>query len=735
MKKILYFLLAAVMLVSLMSICAFANDENVVFLSYGDGDNNNDGLTAKTPKKSYEKIGGSGAVGLLENGGKLVVVGKSYLGADFVFPKLRGELTITSAHDGVDYKNPEPAANPACAFKMAGGATLTIQSDIVFDDIIIFQEGKQNNTIVVPSGTSLTFTESVVCMTKVSGVYYNIVVEKGGTAILNGGIFSSVTGDGVIMMGGKATINEAGASTPEPTTPAVPTGDGSAVFLSYGDGDNNNDGLSPATPKKSYEKIGGKGAISLLESGGKLVIVGKSYLGADFNFPRLRGELTITSVHDGVDYKNAKPATNPACAFKMAGGATLTIQSDIVFDDIIIFQEGKLNNTIVVSDGATLTITESVVFMTKVPDVYYNIVVEKGGTAILNGGIYSSVTGNGNIIMGEKATIHEVVVVDPDAPSSGDIVAVFHNSNGNDENSGLTPDAPKKSLGSLSSGLVSLIPRGGTIVTVGKTYISRTFDFPPTSGPVTFTSVWDGVDYKNPEPATNPNCAFKLASNATLNISSDLIFDDIILFQENTQNTFHVTAGATLIVTDKTIFMTKPGNDYHYRVIVDEGCTAILSEEALKNFEIYGSGEIINSATGELVEVPEYVPVPEGTTQVKMTIGRASGYINGTARPLDAAPIIRESRTMLPVRFVAEAFGAEVGWDGATSTATVKTETVEIKITIGAKVAYVNGKEVALDAPAFIESSRTYMPVRFVAENLGATVGWDGATSTATLTK
>ncbi len=122
-------------------------------------------------------------------------------------------------------------------------------------------------------------------------------------------------------------------------------------------------------------------------------------------------------------------------------------------------------------------------------------------------------------------------------------------------------------------------------------------------------------------------------------------------------------------------------------------------------------------------------------TIVKMTIGKSVGYINDEEKVLDAAPIIRESRTMLPVRFVAEAFGATVGWDGATSTATVKTSDVEIKITIGAKEAVVNGKTVALDAPAFIENSRTYMPVRFVAENLGATVAWDGATSTATLTK
>ena len=511
--------------------------------------------------------------------------------------------------------------------------------------------------------------------------------------------------------------------------------DGTVAFISTSTGDNANDGLTSNTPKKSWEKLGGVGVIGLLESGGTMVVTGKSYLGGDYTVPRLRGPLTITSVYGGVDYKNAAPATNPACAFKLAGGATFTVQSEITFDDIIIFQEGKQNNTILVKDGGVLTITDKVITMTKNTGVYYNIVVEKGGAAVINGGTFSSIDGKGEITVGEKATVYEEVAVDPSAPDDGDITAVFHNSNSNDQNDGLTPDTPKKSIGTLTSGLVSLIPRGGTIVTVGKSYISRDFSFPQTSGPVTFTSVWEGVDYKNPEPATNPNCAFKMASGATLTISSDLIFDDIILFQENNQNTIHVTAGATLIVTEKSVFMTKPGNEYHYRIIVDDGCSALLSQAAVDNFEIFGAGEIINTTSGEMIVVKEYVPVLAGSTQVKMTIGRAAGYINGIARPLDAAPVIRESRTMLPVRFVAEAFGAEVAWDGATSTATVKTADVEIKITIGAKEAVVNGKTVTLDAPAFIENSRTYMPVRFVAENLGATVAWDGATSTATLTK
>lgn len=127
--------------------------------------------------------------------------------------------------------------------------------------------------------------------------------------------------------------------------------------------------------------------------------------------------------------------------------------------------------------------------------------------------------------------------------------------------------------------------------------------------------------------------------------------------------------------------------------------------------------------------------VASTATVVKLTIGAKEGYVNDIAKVLDAAPVIRNSRTMLPVRFVAENLGATVGWDGATSTVTVETPAKRIEIVIGAATAKVNGVEVTLDSPAFIENSRTYLPVRFVAENLGATVAWDGTTSTAILTK
>ena len=130
------------------------------------------------------------------------------------------------------------------------------------------------------------------------------------------------------------------------------------------------------------------------------------------------------------------------------------------------------------------------------------------------------------------------------------------------------------------------------------------------------------------------------------------------------------------------------------------------------------------------------VGTPAATTvELKMTLGKTEYMLNGETKTMDVAPIIRNSRTMLPVRYVAEALGASIDWDGATSTATLKTADTEIKITVGSKTATVNGVAVELDSPAFIENDRTYMPVRFVAETLGGSVAWDGVTSTATITK
>ncbi len=129
------------------------------------------------------------------------------------------------------------------------------------------------------------------------------------------------------------------------------------------------------------------------------------------------------------------------------------------------------------------------------------------------------------------------------------------------------------------------------------------------------------------------------------------------------------------------------------------------------------------------------------STEVKLTIGSTTAYINGAAQTLDAAPINRNNRTMLPVRFLANAFGVDndgIKWDAATRTATLTNSEVTIVVTIDAPTMTVNGKTVELDSPAIIESNRTYLPVRAIANALGVSndnIAWDAATNTATLVK
>lgn len=116
--------------------------------------------------------------------------------------------------------------------------------------------------------------------------------------------------------------------------------------------------------------------------------------------------------------------------------------------------------------------------------------------------------------------------------------------------------------------------------------------------------------------------------------------------------------------------------------------------------------------------------------QLILTIGEKSAKVFGKTKTNDVAPKIVSERTMLPARFVAENLGAKVEWDGEKELVTItgknlKTgEDVTILITIGAINAVVNGKDIKLDSPAFVENDRTYTPIRFISEHLGASVEW-----------
>ncbi|HPP44067.1 MAG TPA: copper amine oxidase N-terminal domain-containing protein [Caldisericia bacterium] len=106
---------------------------------------------------------------------------------------------------------------------------------------------------------------------------------------------------------------------------------------------------------------------------------------------------------------------------------------------------------------------------------------------------------------------------------------------------------------------------------------------------------------------------------------------------------------------------------------------------------------------------------------------------------MDVPPIIIEGRTLLPIRWVAEPLGAEVGWDGVERKVTVSLGDIHIELWIGKSIAKINGVNKAIDPDnpkvvPIIKNGRTMLPVRFVAENLGCEVGWDAYTKTVTIT-
>ena len=97
-------------------------------------------------------------------------------------------------------------------------------------------------------------------------------------------------------------------------------------------------------------------------------------------------------------------------------------------------------------------------------------------------------------------------------------------------------------------------------------------------------------------------------------------------------------------------------------------------------------------------------------------------------------PVIENGRTLVPLRSVFEALGASVEWDGATSTVTSIRGNVTVKLTINIATIYVNGEAKTLDVAPKILNGRTMVPLRAVVEAFGCQIGWDGVNRTASIT-
>ena len=114
----------------------------------------------------------------------------------------------------------------------------------------------------------------------------------------------------------------------------------------------------------------------------------------------------------------------------------------------------------------------------------------------------------------------------------------------------------------------------------------------------------------------------------------------------------------------------------------------------------------------------------ESTRLIKMKINDVNYSINGESKKMDAKPFIKNNRTLVPLRFVVEALGGEVNWDGENRLVSVNSNGKNIELKIDSPIIKIDGKDVKIDQAAIIKGDRTYVPIRFIAENLDMVVNY-----------
>ncbi|UOF91517.1 TolC family protein [Fodinisporobacter ferrooxydans] len=104
--------------------------------------------------------------------------------------------------------------------------------------------------------------------------------------------------------------------------------------------------------------------------------------------------------------------------------------------------------------------------------------------------------------------------------------------------------------------------------------------------------------------------------------------------------------------------------------------------------------------------------------------------IDGKVQAIQPQPVIENGYTLVPLRSIFEKLGATVSWDAPSQTVTIAKDTKRIQIAVNSDFAVINGSNVKIDQPVQLVNNRAMIPLRFVSEALGADVEWDGVNRT-----
>ncbi len=204
--------------------------------------------------------------------------------------------------------------------------------------------------------------------------------------------------------------------------------------------------------------------------------------------------------------------------------------------------------------------------------------------------------------------------------------------------------------------------------------------------------------------------------------------------QGNTRTSYVVPYGVKSIHEMRSLKLTSvtiPNSIESFGIVYCPNLTDVYytgSEEEWANITCY-FGDIIDPSY-MTTTIHYNSPMPETTPLVSDSVPEINVTVNGSKIDFDVPPKAIDGTTMLPVRLALEPLGAEFVWDGENNTVTITAKGKTIVLTIGSATALVDGIEKLMAQPAMATDGRTLIPIRFVSEELGYNVDWDGETST-----
>jgi len=261
-------------------------------------------------------------------------------------------------------------------------------------------------------------------------------------------------------------------------------------------------------------------------------------------------------------------------------------------------------------------------------------------------------------------------------------------------------------------------------------------------------SVTQGKAYGNlPTPYSKDGYTFDgyyTAKTGGTKVTSSTIFNgtsDITLYPRYTQNVVEEPE----VPQQYTVYLYMNGYVYKTLTVTNGSTYGTLPSPKMDGYEFLGwytssSGgtKVISSTkvnlTGSQTLYARFEEIPEEGGNIILQINNPTMYINGRPSSIDAqgtVPVIRDSRTLLPVRAVFEAMGGTVGWDNDTRIVSLDLDGKRLYLQINNTICMDgSGTYYRMDTAPVIINNRTMLPIRAVVEFFDGTVEWDGDTRT-----